>query len=198
MSSYPAAAVATPAGRHAGRSLRRGRRCGRLLGVDLTDTNTLVTFLSGAAIVVGVLGVIVPVLPGLLLCWVGVAVWAVFSDGGPARWAVLAVATLVAVTALVVKYAWPGRNLKRSGVPNSSLLLGGALGLVGFFVIPVVGVVVGFVLGVFLAERLRLGDWQPAWPSTKAALKAAGLAMLIELGAALTIAIAWLIGLATA
>jgi uncharacterized protein YqgC (DUF456 family) len=163
--------------------------------VDLTDTNALVTFLAGAAIVVGTFGVIVPVLPGLLLCWAGVAVWAVFADGGAVKWVVLVVVTVVAAAALAIKYAWPGRNLKRSGVPNSSLFAGGLLGLVGFFVIPVVGVVIGFVLGVFLAERLRLGDWQLAWPSTKAALKAAGLAMLIELGAALSIGVVWVAGL---
>ena len=163
--------------------------------MELNDTDTLATVLCGAAIVIGIFGVIVPVLPGLLLCWAGVAVWAVFSDGGAARWVVLAVVTLLAGAALIVKYAWPGRNLKRSGVPNSSLVAGGLLGLVGFFVIPVVGVAIGFILGVFLAERLRLGDWRAARPSTTAALKAAGLAMLIELAAALSIGVTWLIGL---
>ncbi|HEX2358010.1 MAG TPA: DUF456 family protein, partial [Micromonosporaceae bacterium] len=61
---------------------------------------------------------------------------------------------------------------------------------------PVVGLVIGFVLGVWLAERVRLGDARRAWPSTKHALKAAGLAMLIELGAGLTILVIWLAGLA--
>jgi hypothetical protein len=109
---------------------------------------------------------------------------------------VLAVASLVALAGIVAKYAWPGRNLKRGGVPNLTLLAGGLLGLVGFFVVPVVGLVIGFVLGVLLAERLRLGDWQRAWPSTRHALKAAGLAMLIELATAISIALIWVAGLA--
>jgi len=177
------------------RPARTGRRCGTLYGVNLDDTNTLVTVLCAAAIVVGILGVIVPVLPGLLLCWGGVLAWALFADAGGGRWAVLTVVTAMAVGATVVKYAWPGRRLKRSGVPNLSLFAGGALGLAGFFVLPVVGVVVGFVLGVLLAERLRLGDWRLAWPSTRQALAAAGLAMLIELTAALGIAAVWVLGL---
>jgi uncharacterized protein len=69
------------------------------------------------------------------------------------------------------------------------------LGLVGFFVIPVVGLFVGFVLGVWLAEWARLRDPRRAWPSTKQALKAAGLSMLIELAAGLAIAAVWLAGL---
>ena len=55
-----------------------------------------------------------------------------------------------------------------------------ALGVVGFFVIPVVGLFVGFVLGIYLAERRRVGQ-ADAWPSTKAALRAVGLSILIEL-----------------
>jgi uncharacterized protein YqgC (DUF456 family) len=164
--------------------------------VDVSDTGSTITILCAIAMVVGVLGVIIPMVPGLVLCWAAVAVWAIFGDVDSAgRWVVLAVATMVAALGIVVKYAWPGRNLKRSGVPNLSLLAGGALGLVGFFVIPVVGLVIGFVLGVFLAERLRLGDFGKAWPSTKHALKAAGLAMLIELATALAIAAIWVAGL---
>ena len=146
--------------------------------------------------VVGVLGVIIPLVPGVILCWTAVVVWAIFGDVESAgRWVVVAIATVVALLGLVAKYAWPGRNLKRSGVPNLTLLAGGALGLVGFFVIPIVGLPIGFILGVWLAEWRRMGDSRLAWPSTKSALQAAGLSMLIELGTALVIAGTWVIGL---
>ena len=36
-------------------------------------------------------------------------------------------------------------------------MIGGACGVVGFFVVPVVGLFLGFVLGVYVAERRRLG-----------------------------------------
>jgi len=164
--------------------------------VDLSDIDTAVTILCAVAIVVGICGVVVPMLPGLVLCWAGVLVWAIFAEGGWGKWVVFGLATVIGLLGTAVKYAWPGRNLKRDGVPSRTLLLGGVLGVVGFFVIPVVGLVIGFVVGVFLAERLRLGDWRRAWPSTKAALKAAGLSMLIELAAAFGIAITWVSGLA--
>ncbi|HEY2946981.1 MAG TPA: DUF456 domain-containing protein [Micromonosporaceae bacterium] len=164
--------------------------------MDLTESDAAITLLSALAIAVGIVGVIVPVLPGLVLCWLGVLVWAVLTEHHAAKWAVLALATAIAAAGTVVKYAWPGRNLKRSGVPNRTLFVGGALGLVGFFVIPVVGLIVGFVLGVWLAERARLGDVGRAWQSTKHALKAAGLSMLIELAAGLAIAVVFATGVA--
>jgi len=160
-------------------------------------TDSAITLLSGIAIVVGIIGVIVPVLPGLLLCWLGVLGWAIFFDGGWSKWLVFGVVTAIALVGTVVKYAWPGRNLKRSGVPNRTLFFGGLLGLVGFFVVPVVGLVLGFVLGVYLSEHVRARNSRQAWQSTVHALKAAGLSMLIELAAGLAIAAVWIVGLVT-
>jgi uncharacterized protein len=165
--------------------------------VDLTLLDSTLVVLCGLGILVGVIGVVVPVLPGLLLCWASVLVWAIFADAGAGKWLVFGIATLLAGGGTIVKYAWPGRKLKRAGVSNWSLIAGGVLGIVGFFVVPVVGLVLGFILGIFLAQWLSLRDFGKAFPSTWHALKAAGLALIIELGAALAIFVAWGIGVAT-
>jgi uncharacterized protein YqgC (DUF456 family) len=184
--------MGTPSGRS---GVRLGCSLGRM---DLTDSGTTVSVIAGIAVAVGVVGVVIPVLPGLLLSWLGVLLWAVLGEAPAAvRWTVLAVATAVAVLGAVVKYLVPGRRLKSAGVPNSALLLGGVLGLVGFFVVPVVGLILGFVLGVWLVERSRLGP-ERAWQSTKKALGAAGLAMLIEFTTALAVAVVWVFGLVVA
>lgn len=161
--------------------------------MDLSDSGTTVTVISAVVIVCGILGVVLPVLPGLLLAWIGVLFWALLADAGGARWLILGLATLVAVTGTLVKYLWPGKRLKKTGVPTLSMLAGGVLGIVGFFVIPVVGLPLGFVLGIWLAEMGRLGH-DRAWPSTKEALTAVGLAMLVEFAAALGVAVVWLFG----
>lgn len=163
--------------------------------MNLADSQATLTVICAIAIVAGLLGVVVPILPGLLLCWLGVLVWAIFADIGMGKWLVLGVVTLLTLIGIIAKYLLPGRNLKRSGVPNRSLLAGGVLGIVGFFVIPVVGLVIGFVLGIWLAELARLGSARLAWPSTWQALKATGLSMLIEFGAGLAIAAVWVAGL---
>jgi hypothetical protein len=147
--------------------------------------------LVGVAILAGLLGVLLPAIPGLLLCWGAVLVWALVERTVVA-WAVLVLATLLLATSQVVKYLVPGRRLRSAGVPWGSLLAGGVLAVVGFFLIPVVGAVVGFVGGVYGAERLRLGTHAAAWPSTVRALQAVGLSMLIELVAGLLIGTAWL------
>jgi hypothetical protein len=158
--------------------------------------NTLLIVLCALTIAVGIVGVVVPVLPGLFLCLAAVGVWAVLGDGGTAgRWTVFGLCAVWVVVGTVVKYTWPGRRLKEIGVPTRTLVCGVLLGIAGMFVIPVVGLPVGFVAGVWLAEAQRHGGFGPAWPSTVAALKAAGLSMLVELGAAFLVALTWTAGL---
>jgi uncharacterized protein YqgC (DUF456 family) len=178
--------------------MRPGARCGTVVRVDPTDSTGLVSLVSTLAVVIGVVGVLVPMVPGLLLCWAGVMVWAVFGGAGAIGWAVGAAATVVLALGFAAKYLVPGRNLKRAGVSNLTLLLGGVCGIVGFFLIPVVGLIIGFVLGIFLVELARQQDGSRAWQSTKHALKAAGVSMLIELATALIIAAIWIVGLLAA
>jgi uncharacterized protein YqgC (DUF456 family) len=151
---------------------------------------TTADLLAALAVFVGLVGIVVPVLPGTLLVAAGFLGWAI-ATGDPLGWSLTGAALAALAVGAVVKYAVPGRGLRTAGVPSRTLLLGAALGVVGFFVVPVVGLVLGFVLGVYLAEALRLGS-AAAWPSTKAALKAAGLSILIELAAALVATTFWL------
>jgi len=148
--------------------------------------------LVALAILVGLVGVIVPILPGLLLVLAAILVWAV-SEGSATGWAVFAVAASLLVAGSVVKYAVPNRRLKTTGIPSSTTWFGVAVGVVGFFVIPVIGLFIGFVLGVYLAEYRRVGG-AAAWPSTKHALRAVGLSILIELVAAVAATLVWVAG----
>jgi uncharacterized protein YqgC (DUF456 family) len=174
--------------------MRPAAACCTVFGVDVTDSGGLVSLLTPICVVVGIFGVLLPMVPGLLLCWAGVAAWAVFGGHGATGWAVGIAATVVLALGFVAKYLVPGRNLKRAGVSNLTLFLGGVGGIIGFFVIPVVGLFIGFVLAVFLVELARQSDSSRAWQATKHALKAAGLSMLIELLTALLIAAIWLGG----
>jgi uncharacterized protein len=147
--------------------------------------------LAALAIAVGLVGIVVPILPGSLLIGGAALVWAWYV-GGTAAWSLALAAVAVLLLGTVVKYAVPGRNLKAGGIPNRTLLAGGVLGIVGFFVVPVVGLVLGFVLGIYLSEVQRLGT-QAAWPATKVAVKAVGVSLLIELAAGLCAAALWLV-----
>jgi len=155
------------------------------------------TVVVGLIMLVGLIGIAVPVLPGLLLVWAAVLVWASETQT-TAAWVVLGIATTLALSGFLLQYLLPGRRLRRAGVRTSTTLAGAALAVVGFFVIPVIGAFLGFALGIYLAERIKLGAHDAAWPSTKHALKAIALSIGIELLTGLAIASTWVIGVTTA
>lgn len=150
------------------------------------------TFLVALVIAVGLVGIVVPLLPGMLLVYGAILVWAVVEHT-VASWVTLGIVTVVVGATTAVKYLWPVRRMRRAEVPTSALLAGAVLGIVGFFVIPVFGLVIGFILGVYLAELLRRQDLRRAWASTVHAVKGAALSIGVELVGALSAAVIWLV-----
>jgi uncharacterized protein YqgC (DUF456 family) len=150
--------------------------------------------LIGLVMLVGLVGVVVPVLPGLALVWASGVLWAWLDGGGTARWAVVAFMTVLLVAGTAAKYVLPARHGSGAGAPRTTLLLGGLGAVVGFFAIPVVGFVIGGVAAVYLAELARLGDGRAAVRSTRAVLVGFGIGALLELVAGFAMVIVWFAG----
>ncbi|MFN8072270.1 MAG: DUF456 domain-containing protein [Mycobacterium sp.] len=149
--------------------------------------------LVAIAIAIGLAGILFPLLPGTLLIWAAIAVWA-YLEHTTVSWVVLGTATAVLGAGILVKYLWPARRMKAADVSGRTLAAGAVLGVVGFFVIPVAGLLVGFVLGVYLAELVQRRDQRRAWASTVHAVKGVALSVGVELVAALIAAAAWVVG----
>jgi uncharacterized protein len=148
--------------------------------------------LVGVAIFIGLVGILVPLLPGSVLVFVAILVWALVERTTVA-WVTLGLAVGFLGVALLIKYLWPMKRMRSADVGTWSLLAGGVLGIVGFFVVPVVGLVLGFVLGVYLAELAVRHDHRLAWASTVHAMKGVALSIVVELAGALMATATWLI-----
>lgn len=149
--------------------------------------------LVGLVLLLGVVGTLVPGVPGPLAVWAAVFWWSMTVQDGPA-WYLLVAATALLLAHQALQLALTGR-LHRDGqaeVPRRSLLLAGGAGIVGFFVLPVVGAVLGFVAGLYAWERGRLGGHAAAAASTRTALRSFGWRTLLELLACLLVAGGWL------
>ena len=150
--------------------------------------------LVGLAIAVGIAGVVVPVLPGALLVWAAILVWAL-AESTATAWGVFALATGATGGAQVVKYLVPGRRLRDAGVPRRSMVAGVVLAIVGFFVVPVVGLFLFFAGAVFLVELARRRDAAVAWTATRAALKATLITIGVQLAGGVVATLVWVVGL---
>ena len=151
--------------------------------------------LVALAIAVGLIGIVVPLLPGILLVYGAILGWAVVEHNVTA-WVTLAVVTVLIGATTLIKYMWPMRRIRAADVGTGTLLVGAVLGIIGFFVIPVLGLVIGFVLGVYLAELANRRDQKAAWTSTVHALKGVALSVGVELAGALLATVAWVAAVA--
>ncbi|AMT73146.1 DUF456 domain-containing protein [Mycobacteroides immunogenum] len=147
--------------------------------------------LVALGIAIGMVGIVVPMVPGTGLVVLSIGAWALVESTTKA-WVVLGIVVALAAATIVVKYVWPAARMREAGVPTLSLVLGGIAAIIGFFVIPVVGLVIGFVLGIYLAEFIRRRSQGQAWAATVTAVKAVATSIGIEMVGAMVSAGIWL------
>lgn len=149
--------------------------------------------LVGLAILVGLVGTVIQVLPGNVLVLGAIGVWAWMSGGG--AWWVFTAAAVVIALAELGQWLLAGRHLRKADVPFATMAWAGAAGIVGFFVIPVIGLFVFFVGAVYLLELGRRHDRAAAWGATKAAIRATGITIVVQLAGGLLATAIWIVGL---
>lgn len=161
---------------------------------SVVSASFLIILLSGVLVLAGIAGAVVQVWPSGPFIAGGILLWA-YSVNTSLAWGVFAFALVILAVAFIAKFIIPGRKLAQSGIPNSTLIWGLVGAVVGYFIIPVVGFVLGLVAAIYLAESMRLQSPQEAWKATLDALKVVGLSIVIELLAALVATTVWIGGL---
>ena len=157
------------------------------------DTDVLVTVVAGMLLVVAAVGTIYPVLPGSPIAIVTLLVWALVI-GSWAAWVAAIVGSLLCAVGWSASALLTGRTLKQLEVPAWSIAVAAVAGIVGMFLIPVVGIFVGFAVGLLLIEALRRGDPRHAFRSSAQILKAMGTGVLVEFLLVCVAASVWSIG----
>ena len=82
-----------------------------------------VEILVALMMAIGVVGIVLPVLPGLLIVLAAVLLWA-FDEGTRGAWIVFAVAVAVYLLGLLLQFLIPGKRMRAAGVRTSTLLFG--------------------------------------------------------------------------
>lgn len=118
--------------------------------------------------VLGIVGSIVPALPGPPLSWLGLLIM-YFCKGDEVSTSVLLIWLAVTIIVTVIDYIMPGWITKLSG-GSKYAGIGATIGLfAGMFLTPV-GMILGALLGAFIAEVIFAE--KGVWDSAKSALGA--------------------------
>lgn len=157
------------------------------------DWEIVISVLAGLLLAVAVVGTVYPVLPGSLLAIVTLLGWA-WAMGSWQAWTAALIGALLAAVGWSASAVLTGRKLKELQVPRRSIVIALVAGVVGLFVIPLVGLFVGFGAGLLVSEYVRHRDHRAALASSAATLKATGTGILIEFGMACLAGSVWAIG----
>lgn len=147
--------------------------------MDAMSLQILVTVLVALAYVVGLCGIVLPVLPGTITIIIATLIWAIVM-GGWTSWLAFAIVAVLGIAGMTASYLLTGRRLQRHKVPMWPIVVGIISGIVGIFVIPFLGLPIGFVVGLYVSEAVRLKDWKQGLSSAWVAIKALGIGILIE------------------
>lgn len=153
---------------------------------------TLGAILVGLVMLAGLAGTVVPLLPGLLIIWGAGMIHAAAHGFDAPTWVLAVVLSVLAAGGQVASLVLPHRGAAASGASGRGLVGGVAGAVIGMVVLPVLGLPIGAVAGIYLAERARTGDPSAAWRATKGALRGVGIGAIVEATAGVLMIAAWL------
>lgn len=147
-----------------------------------------VTFgLVVAFMIMGLIGVIVPLLPGTLLIWLGVLIYVLDTGFTTVTLPTFILLTVIALVTGTADLWLPLLGARTGGASWRALLFGTLGAILGTFFIPIplLGTLAGYALGILLGEYQKRGDWEAAVKASLGGLAGWGIATGVQLGGGL-------------
>jgi len=148
-------------------------------------------------LLVGLVGLIIPVFPGLVVMWLGTLVYALIQNAAGNMtiwdWTAFVIITLLMIGGNIIDNIIIARKMRDHFIPWSSILIAFAAGIVAsIFFTPLIGLMAAPAT-LFLAEQARLHDRSEAWNSTKAYMVGWGWAFGVRFIIGLTMTGLWML-----
>lgn len=158
----------------------------------MTAPELAITVVVGLVMLVGLLGVFVPLLPDILLIWLAALAYGLLVGWGRSGPWLFAGITLLGLLGGIAETWVSGAGARRAGASGWSILAGIFAGTLGFFFFPPFGMIVGLLGATFAAEWLRHRDVRRAARATLGMGVGFGVSFGVKLLFGLAMIGAWL------
>jgi uncharacterized protein YqgC (DUF456 family) len=137
----------------------------------------------------GLVGIIVPVLPGTIIIWLSVLAYAIVEGFEAIDWVTFSVLSIIALLTGTADIWMALLGAKTGGASGRSILYGIVGAIAGFFLLgallPVIGSlfggVIGYALGVLAGQYHKHQDWNLAIKASVGGLAGWGIATIMQL-----------------
>ncbi|GAB4399685.1 MAG: hypothetical protein OHK0052_23230 [Anaerolineales bacterium] len=143
----------------------------------------LVTFLTLVMLLVGLLGLIIPIFPGMVVMWLATLIYGLvavsigFDTFNGWLFGLITVLMLVGTT---VDNVIMGAGARQTGAAWRSIILASVAGLLGTFVLPPIGGLIAAPVSLYFLEYRRTGDKQKARETVKGLAIGFGLTFVVR------------------
>lgn len=160
-------------------------------------SDAAITLLAGLLMILGLIGIVAPVIPDMGLMWLAALGYGLLVGWGQWGGWLFALITVLAAAGVLAEL-WAGSaGAKAGGASFLSIVAGFILGAIGFVFLTPIGGIAGLLLGTFLAEYWRVRDSRMAMRGTLGMGVGYGLSFALKGVIGLMILGAWLVWVAT-
>ena len=159
--------------------------------------STLVSFLSIwiplVFMLVGLVGLIIPVFPGLVVIWLAALVFGLVTGFNTLGTVLFVLITLLMLVGAVIDNILMAALARQGGASWVSIILGMVAGLVGTILVPPIGGLIAAPAVILLLEYWHRRDWGKSWQATRGLVLGWGLSFLVRFGIGLLMVALWLV-----
>lgn len=146
-------------------------------------------------LVFGLIGLLIPIFPGLTVMWIGTLIYAIIqsSIGNMTwvSWLLFVLVTILMIVGNVIDNIIIAKHVRDKNVPWSSIIWAFVAGIVVSLILtPIIGIIAAPV-GLYLAEWRRLQDKSSAFANTKAWMTGWGWSLAARFGIGVVMILLW-------
>jgi len=143
---------------------------------------------------IGLGGLIIPILPGLVIIWVAALGYGIFVGFDTLGWIMFALITVLMIVGELVEHVLMGTLAHKEGAPWWVVLIVLAVAIAGNFFFPILGGILAGLLALFGIEWLRSKDARKALVSMRGLLVGFAWGFAARFTAGLAMIGSWCVG----
>jgi len=151
------------------------------------------TVLLGLTMLVGLLGLLVPIFPGLVIMWLAALGYGLVAGFNTPGIILFALITLLAIGGSLVDNVLMAAGGRKGGASWVTIAIALLAGIAGTILLPPFGGIIAAPLAIFLMEYIRLKDWGKAWQAFKGLTVGWGLSFAARFGLGVVIMLLWVL-----
>ena len=142
----------------------------------------LIQWLTLTFMLIGLIGLIVPIFPGLVVIWLAALIYGIAGGGFDTKgWIIFIVISILALIGGIVDNIFMGAKAHESGAAWISIWVSYAAGIVFSLIFtPLIGLIAA-PAGLFVSELIYRKDWWPALKTVRAMLIGWGWSFVVRL-----------------